>query len=102
MWGSSIYVIGTVLTHVACTSLQSGESLLGLLLFIPWVAAFFPLSLGYRLFGLGWRVGEFRGIKPEMLLAAATLNFILGALLGAALWKSWQLSKRLFTKHRRS
>ncbi|MDB6112993.1 MAG: hypothetical protein JWR69_4743 [Pedosphaera sp.] len=99
IWGAGIYGVVTVLTQAACSSLHGGESLIGLLLMVPWVTVFFPLLLCYRLFGLDWRVGAYGNITFVMLLAATALNVFLGALLGAAVWKLWQSTKRLFTKN---
>jgi len=98
--GAVIFVLFTLFTQCACWSLAgSGESGLALLLLLPWVAAFAPLRLCYRLFDVDWRVGEYGGIESIMLQQAMILNAALGGLLGAAVWKMWQVAKRFWTRN---
>ncbi|MBI3848871.1 MAG: hypothetical protein HY298_01070 [Verrucomicrobia bacterium] len=98
IWGATIYCVTTLLTQLACSSLHGGESLIGLLLLVPWVAVFALPNMFCHFLGWQWRLGEYGNITSEMVLTALAFNAVLGALLGAALWKGWQLAKRLFRR----
>jgi len=100
--GAIIFVVYSAATQLAVQSYHAvGEDLLALLLFALWVVAIGPIALCYHWLGLDSRTGSGLGnfdLPAEILIGMFVLNALLGALLGAGLWKLWQLVRRLFAK----
>ena len=80
--------IGALLTigiQELCSHLVfSHESLIALLLAIPWIAVATPAAFLCQIFGWDWKVGDFYGITNTMFFIMITFNFFCCMMLGWA------------------